>query len=90
MLHVYSHRTQDRSKWFGSHQALRASREYTASIPSILPLTSNVTVKPKNKRARYQQISDSSDSSDMNDDSDNDSMNDQTREEQAENRKGVG
>ena len=46
--------------------------------------------KPKNKRARYQQISDSSDSSDMNDDSDNDSMNDQTREEQAENRKGVG
>ena len=30
------------------------------------------------------------DSSDMNDDSDNDSMNDQTREEQAENRKGVG
>ena len=46
--------------------------------------------KPKNKRARCQQISDSSDSSDMNDDSDNDSMNDQTREEQAENRKGVG
>ena len=42
------------------------------------------------KRARYQQISDSSDSSDMNDDSDNDSMNDQTRDEQAENRKGIG
>ena len=46
--------------------------------------------KPNNNRTRYQQISDSSDSSDMNDDSDNDSMNDQTREEQAENRKGVG
>ena len=46
--------------------------------------------KPNNYKARYQQISDSSDASDMSDDSDNDSTNDQTREEPAENRKGVG
>ena len=46
--------------------------------------------KPNNYKTRYQQISDSSDASDMNDDSDNDSMNDQTREEPAENRKGIG
>ena len=46
--------------------------------------------KPNNYKARYQQISDSSDASNMSDDSDNDSMNDQTREEPAENRKGVG
>ena len=46
--------------------------------------------KPNNYKARYQQISDSSDASDMSDDNDNDSTNAQTREEPAENRKGVG
>ena len=42
----HSHRTQDRLDRSGlaHHQALRASREYTAFIPSILPPTSNVTV----------------------------------------------
>ena len=46
--------------------------------------------KTKNKRTWYQQISISSDSSDMNDDSDNDTMNDLTWKKPVESRKGIG
>ena len=47
-------------------------------------------VKPKTKRIRYQQISDSSDSSDMDNDNDNGISYNNTRGQPVEDRKGIG